>query len=533
MTTERKKWWRNVAMASVGGTVVVGGLFGIVRATAPPETKPLQPLADDTAWTRAPAHTPPGAPAAPASQPAVAAVERNEALAGSVIPASAALPLPALPALPAGPGAAPAVPPAPSAPPVPLVLPPVPTPTGVEPIGAGPRNPDAVVIAADKVPLPALPALPSVELPKAPAAPTAPAPPLTAVPPAPGALPSLPALPGATAEPPKATTPMVPALPGVPPAMPVTPFPQPPETAPLFPPVKSPEPVQPMSPVKPNSRLNPPDPQNTLNPPSAVAPAAPVVLPTDPVRGREAPGTTVDRPKPADPSFGSTDKFVFPVPTGSNPLALTPRDPAMLNLKHAAAVAVLGGAMLGAEQARSAALVPSLPPVNPVVPMVPAAPVNADDKETTDKLKKDLDTANDKIKTLEKQVAKLTELLTGKRDSDGTVLPSDPGAVEEIKRLRNRIADLEGEIKTLRTQTVQKPAIVTPEAKPKGVVRVVNEYPVEISMVINDKSHRIAPNTKLDVEVPAGDFSYQLLQSGAPATRSVIKDKETVTLRIK
>lgn len=548
MTTERKKWWRKVAMASVGGTVVVGGLFGIVRATAPPEKKPLEPLADDTAWTRAPAPTPAPAPAPPAPlTPAVAAVERSEihpgteSHPGSVIPASAALaiPLPTLPAIPAGPAPAPVAPPAPSVPPVPLTVPPVPVPAGVEPIGAGPRNPDVGVIAADKVPLPSLPALPSVELPKVPAAPkapeSAPAAPMTVVPPvpAPGALPPLPTLPGATAEPPKASTPVVPTMPVVPPALPGTPVPQPPEVAPIVPPVKSTEPVQPMLPVKPDSGLNPPNPQNTLNPPSAVAPAAPVGLPGEPPRGRETPGTTVDRPKPADPSFGSTEKFVFPVPAGSNPLVATPRDPAMMNLKHAAAVAVLGGAMLSAEQARSAALVPSLPPVNPVVPMAPAAPVSADDKETVDKLKKDLETANDKIKALEKQVAKLSELLTGKKDSDGTVLTSDPGAVEDIKRLRNRIADLEGEIKTLKTQTALKPAVVTPEAKPKGVVRVVNEYPVEISMVINDKSHRIAPNTKLDVEVPAGDFSYQLLQSGAPATRSVIKDKETVTLRIK
>ena len=64
-------------------------------------------------------------------------------------------------------------------------------------------------------------------------------------------------------------------------------------------------------------------------------------------------------------------------------------------------------------------------------------------------------------------------------------------------------------------------------------MKVVNEYPVEISMVINDKSHRIAPGKVLEVKVPAGDFSYQLLQSGAAATRSAIKDKETVTLRIK
>ncbi len=198
----------------------------------------------------------------------------------------------------------------------------------------------------------------------------------------------------------------------------------------------------------------------------------------------------------------------------------------MFNLKYTAALAVIGGAMLTADQAKSAALIPT-----PVAPRVPAVPVKAD--ADTDKLKKDLETANDRIKELEKKVARLAELLTGRLDIDGkTILPSDPGAVEEIKRLKNRIAELDTELKDLKKTTALKPAIV-PEAKPKGVVKVVNEYPVEISMVINEKSHRIAPNTKIEVEIPAGEFSYQLLQSGAASTRSVIKDKETVTLRIK
>lgn len=530
MTTERRKWWRKVAMASVGGTVVVGGLFGIVRATAPPEPKPVAPLADEAVWTRSPASAQP--------VPAVAEVDRTAAPSpGTVVPASAtlAVPLPPLPTFPAAGG--PVVPAAPAAP---AALPPVPVPSGIEPVGSGPRAPDAGLIGSEKLPLPPVPALPSVELPKMPAAPKAPeaapivppAPVLPAVPaaPAPGSFPALPPLPGATAEPPKApTVPPAPVMPVVPPAVPgIPPVPQNPEPA-L--PVKSPEPVRPVPPVvlgMPDSGLKRPAPENTLNPSSPVAPAVPIGFPPTSPGGREVPGTPVDRPKPTNPSFGSTDKFKFPVPDGSNPLALTPRDSAMFNFKHAAAAAVIGGAMLTAEQARSAALVP----MAPVAPMVPAAPVNAEDKETTDKLKKDLDAANEKIKTLEKQVATLTELLTGKKDSDGSVIPSDPGAVEEIKRLKNRIADLDSELKKLKTQTALKPAIV-PEVKPKGIVRVVNEYPVEISMVINDKSHRIAPNTKIDVEIPAGDFSYQLLQSGAPATRSIIKDKETVTLRIK
>lgn len=202
----------------------------------------------------------------------------------------------------------------------------------------------------------------------------------------------------------------------------------------------------------------------------------------------------------------------------------------MFNLHYTAALAVIGGAMMSAEQARSAALVPVVP-----APVVPAIPVKADAE--TDALKADLKKANDKIAALETQVKTLTELLTGRKDLDGKVIPSDPGAVENIKRMKDRIFALETEITTLKSdlknaQTALKPAVV-PEVKPKGVVKVVNEYPVEISMVINDTSYRIAPTKTREIEVPAGEFTYQLLQSGAAATRSSIKDKETVTLRIK
>jgi GNAT superfamily N-acetyltransferase len=122
------------------------------------------------------------------------------------------------------------------------------------------------------------------------------------------------------------------------------------------------------------------------------------------------------------------------------------------------------------------------------------------------------------------------------REGGILVDPTAPGTVEDVKVLKDRIADLEKELKALKTQTSLKPSVGTPpEVKPKGIVRIVNEYPVEIAMLINNnpQTYRVAPGTKLDVEVPAGEFSYQLLQSGVPATKSIIKDKETVTLRIK
>jgi hypothetical protein len=296
------------------------------------------------------------------------------------------------------------------------------------------------------------------------------------------------------------------------------------------PPVKPADSVQPMPSAKPDSDLKPSNPGNTLNP--TVAPAVPIV----PGGGSGVPAIPVDRPKATDSAFHPTDKFVFPVPavpSGTNPIVPHHRDDTMFNLTTTAAVAVLGGALLAAEKASAAPVVPP----SAVLPVPGALQLKGDEKSDVEKLKTDLAAANEKIKKLEDQVKALTELLTGKRSSIGELVdPTAPGAVEEVKRLRDKIAAMQKEIDALKSQTVLRPPgvpAVAPEAKPKGVVKIVNEYPVEISMVVNEKSYRIAPGTKLDVEVPAGDFSYQLLQSGAGTTKSVIKDKETVTLRIK
>ncbi|WP_171474028.1 hypothetical protein [Frigoriglobus tundricola] len=198
----------------------------------------------------------------------------------------------------------------------------------------------------------------------------------------------------------------------------------------------------------------------------------------------------------------------------------------MYKLTTTAAFAVLGGALMAAEKVSA---LPAIP-LSALVP-APGSLVKADEKTDAEKLRDALK----RIEDLEKKVERLSDMLYGKRDSKGILLdPTAPGSLAEVTKLKDDLDKLEKELKALKSaqQTVQKPALA-PEVKPKGIVKVVNEYPVEIAMLINDRSHRIAPNTKVEVEVPAGRFTYQLLQSGAAATESVIKDKETVTLRIK
>src|SRR5262249_1356030 len=145
-------------------------------------------------------------------------------------------------------------------------------------------------------------------------------------------------------------------------------------------------------------------------------------------------------------------------------------------------------------------------------------------------LKAQLDTTNAKLDGIQRTLDRLTELLEGKRDAKGFRIESDPGAVEEIKRLKNQLADLQKQMDTMKSSTSLRPGATITN---RGTVRVVNDYPVEISIVINGRSYRVAANTTTNVDVPVGEFTYQLLQSGASEVRSRIAEKEVVTLRVK
>jgi hypothetical protein len=265
----------------------------------------------------------------------------------------------------------------------------------------------------------------------------------------------------------------------------------------------------------------------------------------------------VDRPKPPETVVLPSEREEFPLPRPmvqavpvanplpppmpvpmtpaapppapmSNPVATTPgADP--MTFKSAAAAAVLGGALVMPQTKADA----------PATGGAAEAQTNKDVAKTTD----------EKLADIHKDLRRLTELLDGRKDETGARLPSDPGLLQQVRDLKDKVAALERQMNDLKSTSLRPPAGtvpgvpnpmpggVTPAPAPaaQGTVRVVNEYPVEITMVVNGRSHRVAPNATVDVPVAVGDFSYQLL-SGSTAlapTRSTIRASEVVTLRIK
>jgi hypothetical protein len=66
----------------------------------------------------------------------------------------------------------------------------------------------------------------------------------------------------------------------------------------------------------------------------------------------------------------------------------------------------------------------------------------------------------------------------------------------------------------------------------KGLIRLVNDFPTEVTMVLNGITYRIPPRQTVDISVPAGEFSYQLLDAGGTLVRKPIREQEMVVLRI-
>ncbi|MDB5308771.1 MAG: hypothetical protein JWO38_2973 [Gemmataceae bacterium] len=553
MSAGTRRWWRAAALTLIGGAVVGSGWFGLTRsARAEPVVTPLAPLSpqqpkdNGPVWTRA---------AAPIGSLPASPAKTSDPAPGAVTPAAAVIPV-------APPTVVPAVR-TPSAPiplePVPVVTPPalgIPLSGPVTP-ATGPAVPAPLPVPEFKLVTPP-PVVAPVGGTDDKMKPVVPPLPDASRPPAPLPLPSPTPFP-----PPRA---LVEGKTGDKSGLMVPP---PPGLAPTAPPSNSAGPMKPVPPVGPDFTLRPGNDGHNVKSdtapavtspkpspaPGPVGPAVPAI-PVGSEPGKAPPVRSADRPKPAEGPVEPSDKYVFPAlttpsgqpgvtgatippsfpggvttrpvgtgtaspgaigtgPTKPDTTATTPGDIPM-NLKQSAIAAAIGGAL---------AFAPATPAVAFPIPAKPTSPVAADPPKEK--------TVEERLKDIDTKLSRLTELMDGKKDRDGFPLPSDPGLLAEVRRLKDDVASLDKQLKEMKSSTSLRPA-----ADPmtgKGTVRVVNDYPVEIRIAVNNTTYTVAPNTKLDIPVPVGEFSYQLLNAGAnlTPTRSPIKEKEVVTLRIK
>jgi len=503
---ERKKPQVPLLAVIVGGLVVGAVLFGAFRGM---KAQPVSSgtTADPFGALPVPALPPPAAsplPAAPIQQ------------TGAVIPSvTTPLPLPALPKLDAKPEA--------GALPVPALPPPLPPDSLPRPVElpAAPKPVEALPAPKfDPAPLPA-PTFSPEPLPAPPVLPPAridPIPDMRPVDLLPKPVDLLPK--------PVELAPMLPkpvdALPKpveVPPMLPklepVVPLPV--ETLPK--PVEIPQPVKPIvplapvPPVKPENNLRPEAPPLTVNP--GPAPVGPETLPLPRKVGNE----TAPLPRPV------VEESVTPMPKPDVvvPIAApyTPGPTPMTLSRHTVLSAVMGAALAAA------------PAFAADPPAADAEAVKALQKQIDD-LKKDITYLKDERNALHKQLNGIPESQRKTAEEKGALI-----RMQEAETAAEKMA---AKVKELETSLAQKSVSeklavggsgsgISPG---RGLVKLVNEYNVKVSMMVNGTSYQLAVNEVKSVEVPEGKLKYELVEfPNASAKETTIKEGETVTLRIK
>jgi hypothetical protein len=154
-----------------------------------------------------------------------------------------------------------------------------------------------------------------------------------------------------------------------------------------------------------------------------------------------------------------------------------------------------------------------------------AKPIDAAEvKKQLDDIKADVKQILDLQKDLAGAVFGKTD---GKPDSGLVKRLGDLAAL--IGKLDERLTAMEKKMDGTTTRTSERP----PAGTSRAFVRIVNDYPVDMTMLVNGRSTRLLPGEVKTVEVPSGSYTYELLASGQMATTSTLKDGETVTLRIK
>ena len=151
-----------------------------------------------------------------------------------------------------------------------------------------------------------------------------------------------------------------------------------------------------------------------------------------------------------------------------------------------------------------------------------ADPTAEDLKKLTERLEKavkDLQDTKDGLKI--DGVREKTTIIDTKLD----LMDKD---IQDIKKdLREIKRRLEGG-----SSTSLRPEFDSTALKGQGKVRFINQYPEEMSVVVNGKSFRLVPGEERMVPVAPGDFTYQVLQLQRDAqVRRIVAD-ETKTIRI-
>jgi uncharacterized phage infection (PIP) family protein YhgE len=170
-----------------------------------------------------------------------------------------------------------------------------------------------------------------------------------------------------------------------------------------------------------------------------------------------------------------------------------------------------------------------------------ATPLRAEDTKAP-AAKADATKIQEQLDTLKADLNKLRDDVNQLNSLKDVVLGTKDGAAGTNAGLLKRLSDMETTLKQINAKLGQLDANRTTSAyggtgtgaiAARSHVRIVNDYPTELSLMVNGRSYRMLPGESRTIDVPPGSYTYELLHAGSQPTTSAIKDGETVTLRIR
>ncbi len=109
-------------------------------------------------------------------------------------------------------------------------------------------------------------------------------------------------------------------------------------------------------------------------------------------------------------------------------------------------------------------------------------------------------------------------------------------AQKDLESLKTKVQLLEDEVKFLRqmatTPSSTSKRDLTDTAPKQGRVKLINEYPEEMKVILNERVYTLLPGQTRTVSVPAGAFTYQVMHVQLTQQERSISAEEEKPIRI-
>ncbi|MBL8799059.1 MAG: hypothetical protein JNM56_34555 [Planctomycetia bacterium] len=145
-------------------------------------------------------------------------------------------------------------------------------------------------------------------------------------------------------------------------------------------------------------------------------------------------------------------------------------------------------------------------------------------QESIDQLKKQGD-------DLQRQVSNLPDEQRIDYQIRKTLAKELKDSKDEIAALRQQLDLLQRDVASLKAGAGSRTAFSSPATA--GRIRLVNTFPSQMTVIVNERSYRLAPGaTEMLENIPAGQFTYQVLGVQPDLLVRTLSPNETFTITV-